>query len=241
MVASPTPGSNISPAQPIRLTFSKPVNEVLGSARPKLSPNTSGRWQQTDSHTLTFTPSGYGAPFDAHLHVVLPHAVAVAEASGNTTRTTSQIDWTVPAGSTMRLQQLLAETGYLPLEWKPSAGAVAHTPSAEVRAAVNPPKGSFSWRYRNTPSQLRALWSVAEANTVTRGAVMKFENTNDLTVDGLAGPAVWRALFSDVIAGKHNEEGYSYVFVHRRGTRGLPERKPNSGRFPCSSTSPKAR
>ncbi len=218
MVASPTPGSNISPAQPISLTFSRPVNEVLGSARPELSPSTSGRWQQANSHTLTFTPSGYGAPFGTQLHVELPHPVAVAEASGNVTRTTSQIEWTVPAGSTLRLQQLLAQADYLPLEWRPSGDTLARTPRAEVQAAVDPPQGSFSWRYPNTPRQLQALWSAGEANVITRGAVMKFENTHDLTVDGLAGPAVWRALLDEAIAGRHNEGGYTYVYVHREAS-----------------------
>ncbi len=40
--------------------------------------------------------------------------------SGSALRTTSQIEWTVPAGSTLRLQQLLAEQGYLPVDWQPS-------------------------------------------------------------------------------------------------------------------------
>ncbi len=44
---------------------------------------------------------------------------------------------------------------------------------------------------------------------------MKFENTHEITVDGLAGPAVWRALLSDAIAGKRQTSGYTYVYVHR--------------------------
>ena len=50
---------------------------------------------------------------------------------------------------------------------------------------------------------------------ITKGAVMKFENENDLTVDGLAGPTVWHALLTDAIAGKRLTSGYSYVYVHR--------------------------
>jgi peptidoglycan hydrolase-like protein with peptidoglycan-binding domain len=222
MVVSPAPGSDIAPAQRISLTFSKPVEAILGSAHPKLLPSTSGRWQQTDPHTLTFTPSGYGAPFASQLHVELPHAVAIATASGDGTHTTSQIAWTVPTGSTLRLQQLLAEAGYLPLEWKPSGAPVRRTPSAEVQAAVDPPKGSFSWRYPGTPASLQALWSPGAANVITRGAVMKFENTHLLTVDGLAGQTVWRALIRDVIASKGNgggsEGGYTYVYVHREAS-----------------------
>jgi hypothetical protein len=214
MVSVPAAGSHISPATPISLTFSKPVSEVLGSSRPRLSPSTAGSWRETNSHTLVFTPSGMGAPLDSPLRVQLPRTVAVT-AGADGLRSTNQIEWTVPPGSTLRLQQLLAEAGYLPVSWQPSGNAVAHTPSAEVQAAVEPPSGSFSWRYPNTPSQLQAMWSPERATVITKGAVMKFENINGLTVDGLAGPTVWHTVIADAIAGKRVTTGYSYVYVHR--------------------------
>jgi peptidoglycan hydrolase-like protein with peptidoglycan-binding domain len=139
----------------------------------------------------------------------------VTSGAGNRLHTASQIEWTVPPGSTLRLQQLLAQAGYLPVAWQPSGAAVARTPSAEAQAAVEPPNGSFSWRYSNTPHQLQAMWSPGQANVITKGAVMKFENEHELTVDGVAGPTVWRALLSDAIAGKRLSSGYSYVYVHR--------------------------
>ena len=230
MVSLPAAGTQISPATPIHLTFSQPVSAVLGSSRPHLSPSTPGSWRETNSHTLVFTPTGLGAALGSQLHIQLPHAVAVTAGSGSGSgggsssgagggglRTTSQIEWTVPPGSTLRLQQLLAETGYLPVDWQPAAGtaAVARTPSAEAQAAVEPPNGSFSWRYPNTPHQLEAMWSPGQWSEITKGAVMKFENENEMTVDGLAGPAVWHALLDYVIAGKHLGSGYSYVYVHR--------------------------
>jgi hypothetical protein len=134
---------------------------------------------------------------------------------GSGLRTTDQIEWTVPPGSTLRLHQLLAEAGYLPVVWQPSGAAVARTPSAEAQAAVEPPSGSFSWRYPNTPHQLQAMWNPDLATVITKGAVMKFENENSLTVDGVAGPTVWRTLLADAIAGKRLASGYSYVYVHR--------------------------
>jgi hypothetical protein len=213
MATIPAAGAPISPYTAIRLTFSKPVSEALGSTRPSISPSTPGRWSETDSHTLVFTPSGFGAPLGSHLRIQLPHAVAAD--TGSSLHTTDQIEWTVPPGSTLRLQQLLAEQGYLPVEWQPSGAAVAHTPSAEAQAAVDPPSGSFSWRYPNTPHQLQAMWSAGQANTITRGAVMKFENTHEITVDGLAGPTVWHLLLDDAIAGKRLNSGYTYVYVHR--------------------------
>ncbi len=215
MVSLPAAGARIGPATPIYLTFSKPVGEVLGSARPRIVPSTQGRWREANSHTLVFTPSGYGAALGSQLRVQLPHPVAVTAGSGSGLRDTGQVEWTVPPGSTLRLQQLLAETGYLPVDWHPSGAAVAHTPSAQAQAAVDPPSGSFGWRYPNTPGQLRALWSPGQWSVVMKGAVMKFENANEMTVDGEAGPAVWHALLAYVLAGKRLSEPYSYVYVHR--------------------------
>jgi hypothetical protein len=215
MVSIPAAGARISPATPIHLTFSKPVSEVLGSKRPLLSPSTPGHWRESDSHTLIFTPYGFGLALGSQLRVQLPREVAVSASTGGGLHSTNQIEWTVPTGSTLRLQQLLAQAGYLPVDWQPASAAVARTPSAEAQAAVDPPSGSFNWRYPNTPHQLQAMWTPGEANVITKGAVMKFENENDITVDGLAGAAVWHQLLSDAIAGKHLSSGYSYVYVHR--------------------------
>lgn len=213
VAASPPPGATVSPATPLRLTFSKPVADVLGSARPTVSSPSSGEWRQTDSHTLLFTPRGYGAGLATTLHAELPRQVEIIQANGSL-QAGREIGWTIPPGSTLRLQQLLAQAGYLPLEWKPAGAAVPRNPSGELRAAVEPPRGRFTWRYANTPSTLRAAWSSGRPNTITRGAVMAFENEQEMEPDGEAGSAVWAALLRDAIAGRRRSEpGYSYVYV----------------------------
>jgi hypothetical protein len=215
-VSKPSPGARVAPADPIRLTFSTPVDQALGSALPTIRPRTSGRWLRPDSHTLLFEPSGLGAPFATTLRVALPRRVAVTNRSGRSLRTASSIAWTVPPGSFLRLQQLLAQAGYLPLDWTPAGAPVDRTPVAEVQAAVNAPKGRFTWRYSNVPPELRALWSEGSPNQITRGAVMMFQDTHRLTVDALPGRQVWHALLTDAIAGKRRHDGYSYVYVHSR-------------------------
>jgi peptidoglycan hydrolase-like protein with peptidoglycan-binding domain len=212
-VSKPAPGAQLTPGTPIRLVFSKPVSAVVGSAQPQLVPRTRGRWRQTDSHTLVFTPAGFGPALATELHLRLPQAVAL-DAAANRLRTARQIDWTVPPGSLLRLQQLLAQEGYLPVDWQPVGSAVDRTAGGELEAAVSPPKGRFSWRYANTPHELRALWSVGQPNEITRGAVMMFEDEHGLAVDGVAGKAVWHALLADAIAGKRRAPSYSYVYVH---------------------------
>lgn len=213
VAASPAPGSEVSPATPLRLIFSKPVSKVLGSAMPTLSPNATGSWHRVDSHTLLFRPSGYGAGLSTSLEAQLPKRVDVIQSDGSLQGGRS-IGWNIPPGSTLRLQQLLAEQGYLPVDWKPSGSPVAHTPSAELRAAVEPPKGHFKWRYSNLPSGLHEAWSAGEENTATEGAVMAFESAHEMEIDGTAGSEVWDAVLRSAIAGHRNpESGYSYVSV----------------------------
>jgi hypothetical protein len=169
-VSSPAPGARLAPAAPIRLTFSRRLAFVLGSARPKLVPSAPGRWRQTDSHTLFFLPSGFGTGLAAGLHLEFPHPVAVTGPAGRGLHTTRRIGWTVPPGALLRLQQLLAQAGYLPLDWKPSGAPVVRTPRAELRAAVDPPQGRFSWRYPSTPGELRARSGARAGRVRSRAA-----------------------------------------------------------------------
>ena len=218
LLAQPRSGAVVAPTRQLVLTFSRPVEDVLGARRPQLSPAVSGRWRLLDAQTLAFRPSGLGFPLGTRVRVALPHAVQLAGQTGASL--TRALNWQVRPGSTLRLQQLLAELGYLPLSWQ-SAGAAPSSARAQLAAAVAPPPGRFSWRYPNSPAELQALWSPGEPNQITRGAVMMFEHDHDLAVDGIAGPRVWRQLLADAIAGKRREDGYSYVYVHRNVPQSL--------------------
>jgi hypothetical protein len=214
VLVSPAPNRQISPLARIRLTFSQPVADVVGASRPHFSSKVSGTWRMADSHTLLFTPSGLGFPLATDLHLELPRTLTLSD--GDTTGARARtVDWSTAPGSLLRLQQLLADAGYLPVDWRPSAAPVAQEPLAEVDAAIAPPSGSFVWRYPNTPSELVAQWTPGQPNQITRGAVMMFEHDHDLTVDAFAGEQVWHALIADAIAGKRRTDGYSYVYVHR--------------------------
>jgi peptidoglycan hydrolase-like protein with peptidoglycan-binding domain len=214
LLAKPTPGTVIGPKRQFTLTFSSPVSEVLGARRPRLSPALPGNWRLLDEHTLAFQPRGLGFGLGTNVRVDLPQPVHLAEQAGATL--TSTLRWQVPAGSTLRLQQLLAQLGYLPVTWRPSGDAVAGSMGAELVAARVPPAGQFSWRFRKTPKELRKLWHPGKAKAITRGAVMLFQHKHGLDVDGIAGPVFWQTLMRDAIAGKRRTAGYSYVFVHRK-------------------------
>jgi peptidoglycan hydrolase-like protein with peptidoglycan-binding domain len=207
-VVSPRPGARITPTTPIYLTFSQPVSAALGQSLPALSPWTAGRWAPVDAHTLVFRPRSYGFALGATERLVLPSTVRLVGAAG----ITRSAEWKVPLGSTLRLQEILAALHYLPLHVS-TATTVAHTASAQVAAAVNPPPAHFTWRYGSTPSSLRGLWQPGADNVVTRGALMAFENDHSLTTDGVAGPAVWRVLIHAIDAGQQGSFGYTYVSV----------------------------
>ncbi|MGH2938740.1 MAG: L,D-transpeptidase family protein [Solirubrobacterales bacterium] len=217
IAANPTAGSTISASTPIEITFSKPVKKILGSEKPKLSPEVDGKWSQPNPHTLRFVPSGFGAPLATHLKVELPEEVEVVQSDGSV-ETTTEVKWEVPAGSELRLQQMLAELGYLPYQW--NGEEVEKTPEAQVAAATTEaPKGHFTPRWGDMPSGLKELWTPNEATVLTEGALMSFEERNGLEVDGVAGPVVWEALMKAVIAGKVKPEkgaanGYTYVWVN---------------------------
>ncbi|HEY2541890.1 MAG TPA: L,D-transpeptidase [Gaiellaceae bacterium] len=206
VVASPAPGKRLAPNERLTLTFSSPV----GAAAPRIRSAAAGTWRIVDDHTVSFEPAALGFPLGGSVRVVLPQKLrAVLPATGRVVHT---LDWPVASGSMLRLQQLLAQLGYLPLRW--SGPAVAATASAQLEAALSPPDGSFTWRYAHVPSRLGTFWLPGRANLLTRGALMRFEDAHALPADGVPSPAVWRALFADVIAGKRNTDGYSFVVVH---------------------------
>ena len=212
VVAAPAPGSSIAPGTPITLTFSQPVSRVLGSARPALSPKTAGSWQMTGPHTLVFHPAGYGYGLGTNVTVGLPGGVHTIGGAAST------LTWSVPAGSTLRLQELLGELGYLPLTFSDSTH-VAANPLAQEEAAIHPPQGSFTWRYGNTPASLRSFWSPTEYTIITKGALMAFENEHEMAPEGVPTAAVWSELIKAALAHQRYTFGYSYVSVSKSEQR----------------------
>jgi hypothetical protein len=211
-LVKPTPGAVIQPNTPLELTFSQPVKAVLGATRPKLDPPTPGVWSQTAPNALTFQPTGSGFALGKPVSVTLPAKTDIL--STGKTQTVDTLTWSVPVGSTLRLHQLLAELGYLPLSWAPTGAPVADTAAAQKAAALNAPAGNFTWKYSNTPPQLQALWQANTWTRMTQGAVMAFQSDHGLAVDGIPGPTTWHTLIQAALAGD-KAHLYSYVVVHR--------------------------
>jgi hypothetical protein len=213
VLVRPALDAPLIPSAPIILTFSGPVADILGTAMPQLRPRVKGAWRRPNDHTLVFQPAGLGFPLGRRVHVRLPRAIKVVSGSDPATSTT--LTWQVPRGSLARMRQMLADLGYLPLRFAPSNGEIGTSSTAQLRAAVEPPAGTYAWRYEKTPAALKQLWSSpSDRPTLVRGAIMAFQTAHGMpVVDGFPSMRVFRALLRDELAGRRARGGYSYIFV----------------------------
>ena len=111
------------------VAFSPTVTVHLSSALasssplPSISPAIPGSWSSTSPGTLVFQPSAQFPPYTT-VHVTIPGGKnGLRTAEGATLASTVRSTFTVQGGSELRLQQLLAELGYLPLTFVPAPGS----------------------------------------------------------------------------------------------------------------------
>ncbi len=200
----------------VTVTYNQPL--PASAPLPVLSPAIAGTWQRAGD-TVVFTPA---TGFPAHTHVTVTAAVAVATAAMDSRGDPAPgATFTTARYSTLRLQEILAQLGYLPLSWTPALGAAvpAQDAAAQLAAAYAPPPGTFRWARRGYPSSLYSFWSQGEANTLDVGAVTGFEADHGLTPDGVAGRAFWAALLTAAAKDQRNAHGYSYAIA----SESLPE------------------
>jgi hypothetical protein len=200
------PGGRLGAVRPVIFTYSQPVAGNR-AARPSISPRVSGRWSTPTPYVTIFTPTGSG--FAPGATETFTDRVAVWTSTG-THRATA----TVKSLSNTRAVQLLAQLGYLPLNFI-ARTPVARTASAQADAATTPPSGVYKWRYAHLPSALVHLWT-SNRGVMLKGAYMAFETDHHLAMNGTLGPGVWRALELAAISGRGNRFGYSFVHVYRR-------------------------
>jgi peptidoglycan hydrolase-like protein with peptidoglycan-binding domain len=212
--ASPAPGaSNVTPNTLISLQLTEPL--AANSPMPQLDPPVTGTWVESAPTTLVFEPTESFVPGESETVVVPAGDAGLEGVNGAHASTKLTIGFQVATGSTLRLQQLLAELGYLPLSFTPASTA----PVSALNEAV-PQVGTFSWKWGGVQSFLSALWSPGFSNVVTQGAIMNFENVENITTDGIAGPKVWADLLQAVKTHSMDPNPYDYVYVQKNP---LPE------------------
>ena len=209
---------------PVTLTFSS----ALASATPlpTIAPKIAGSWQVSGA-TATFTPSSGFQP-DTKVTLTVPGGMTGAAASAGTLGQSSKVTFTTGSYSTLGLQQLLTQLGYLPFTWTPTATTTSTATStattsgpattaatglnAAVSTAYAPQAGTFTFK-PGYPSQLTSQWKVGQDNMLDQGAIRAFESTEGLTMDGVAGPQVWADLLTAAGKNQLNPNGYSYALA----------------------------
>lgn len=202
----------------VKVSFSAAL--AADTPHPRLSPSVPGSWKLAGTTTLVFKPAGH-LPLWATVKLTIPAGSAgVRAADGGLLAKAYTSSFTVGgASSVARLQQLLAELGYLPLRFHPagstpsSASALSREPANPDLVSPTPLQGSFDWRWSGTPRYMVPLWKKGQYTTLIRGAVMAFESGHGLSADGTAGRKVWLALLSTVAAHKAHKGHYDYVLV----------------------------
>ncbi|MFZ1063316.1 MAG: L,D-transpeptidase family protein [Acidimicrobiales bacterium] len=101
-------------------------------------------------------------------------------------------------------EQLLAETGYLPLSFTPSV------PGSDPGVQES---GTFTWLYPQLPVTLSSQWQVGVDNVLVTGALMAFQNDHQLPTTGVADPTTWNDLVNAAETGQVDPNSYNYVSV----------------------------
>ena len=180
------------------------------SPTPSLTPAVAGTWQLETPDTFRFVASAPLVP-SADETVTVPAARRGHSATGKGLAATAPPVHRGP-GSTLRLQQLLAHLGYLPVSFTPAG------PLTRRKRRPNPSRLRSDGAGTSRP-QLVAQWRWGTSNVITTGAVMNVESQHNMKTDGVAGPAVWQQLLADATAGTMDTAPYNYVYV----TKDLPE------------------
>jgi peptidoglycan hydrolase-like protein with peptidoglycan-binding domain len=133
---SPPPGAQgVGYASSVTVRFSEPL--ARNSAMPAISPAPPGAWSLDGTSALVFRPRGNYVPFTSE-KLSLPGGIhGLIGENGGILHKSLTAHFTVAGASELRLQQLLAELGYLPVRFVPGA----HLTSDVIVPAVVGPRG----------------------------------------------------------------------------------------------------
>jgi peptidoglycan hydrolase-like protein with peptidoglycan-binding domain len=221
-VLSISPGSSADPvtaADPVRVVFSGAL--APASPLPTLSPAVAGRWHAVGG-ALVFTPAA-PLPPATELTLRIPAGSAgVRSAAGAVLATPATAVFQAGGWSTLRLEELLAQLGYLPLTWipdndpglpgAPDGGPVTVSYSQRRGPLDTSTGGGFSWQ-GSYPSALTSLWRPGQPGVILTGALMAFQADHGLPMTGTITRRLWRALLRAAARGERNPHGYSYALA----------------------------
>ena len=218
-VLSISPGSSadaVSAADPVRVVFSAAL--APSSPLPTFSPAVAGTWHAVGGGTMLFTPASQLAPTTQETLRVPAGPAGVRSATGGPLATPATAVFQSGGWSTLRLERLLAQLGYLPLTWAQRAGPVAVSDVEQRSAVSTAPVGVLSWA-SGYPSALTSQWQPGQPSVILTGALMAFQSDHGLPMTGTATKGLWRALLKAAAQGQDSPYGYSFALV----SKALPE------------------
>jgi L,D-transpeptidase catalytic domain/Bacterial Ig-like domain len=222
-VLSISPGNSADPvtaADPVRVVFS--AAPAPASPLPTFSPAVAGRWHAAGGGALVFTPAA-PLPPATELTLRIPAGSAgVRSAAGAMLAAPATAVFQAGGWSTLRLEQLLAQLGYLPLTWTPdNDSGLPAVPGGEPVTVSDSQRrgpvatntgGGFSWR-GSYPPALTSLWRPGQPGVVLTGALMAFQADHGLPMTATITRRLWRALLRAVARGERDPHGYSYALA----------------------------
>ena len=176
---SPAPGTaDAAFDTSVTVDFSQPLAD--DSPLPTLSPAPPGSWVRTAPAAVRFVPDGYFTPFTTVQLSVPGGPQGVRSSSGQGLSNTLRRNFVIEGGSELRLQQLLAELGYLPLEFVPASSALTAPTTTVV----------------TVPASLHQPAQAAEATTTAATSLpaVDSEPTDPslIPLQAVAGTLTWR-------------------------------------------------
>jgi hypothetical protein len=219
MSITPAPGSKTADGSlPVSVTFSAPP--AARSPMPTVRPNVPGSWQIV-GNSMVFTPRTPFTPATRVTVNVPAGSAGVRSKAGNALASPTTAEYTTGAYSTMRMAEILAQLGYLPMSWQlPNIGLQSESEAnadisstdlaGQIALAYDPPAGIFTLQ-PGYPASLGALFQPGQWNVVLRGAVMAFQSEHNMSVGGTVTAALWHALFKASMTNQNNVNGYTYA------------------------------
>ncbi|HXY45413.1 MAG TPA: Ig-like domain-containing protein, partial [Acidimicrobiales bacterium] len=136
LLVRPRPGATaVAFSSAITVKFSVPL--AAHTADPTLSPNVPGTWAREGSRTLVFHPRGFLLPLSRLVLTVPAGPSGPSGVLGQSLPKPYSSSFTVAGVSVLRLQQLLAELNYLPVQFD-SPPAPTDEPSESLTRSLTP-------------------------------------------------------------------------------------------------------
>jgi hypothetical protein len=215
---SPAAGATgVDGAAPVVVSFNGPLR--AGSASPVITPAVPGTWRHLGDDAV-FTPATALAP-GRHYTVEIPAGAGGVRAVGGAGlgRPTAA-GFTTGAYSQLRLAQIMAQLGYLPLTWSPATGPQGRTATmdqayvspSQAALAFSPAPGTFTWE-SGYPAELTSQWTAGQPNVLLRGAVMAFQHEHGMAPTGTMTAGLWADLFTAAAVNDRSTVGYTYALA----------------------------